>query len=649
MRCELLCFLKKNLDLNFLLDTLETNYKQHRIITNDFRIYDFLENKNIDIKFFGSFFSEQSSVSKEIYQKAKKYQKEYSKIFQNLIINEMEIFRGIEFQLLLQLILIIKAQILLEDKKDTVFIFNRFSPAYFAIIKNAACLNYIVENRIGIIEKNKIEYFGSKFQIGSDNFENISKKIRINFISSYFGKTFSKNNFKSQSQLFFKVLLFLIRKNLGRIIYKNYSASIEKFLKKLDGKLKKSVFNNQAQCAIFISATRLDLYLRPIVPVLKKLETEKIPYQIIVGDMATGLALSKEGFSFINLFEEINILSDMLKNDKESIFEKRIQEISKSRTIMGFNELLPDLLNKTYRSIATIIILEHIIEKMNLKSIITTPTGQLYENLAIEVAKKFKITSFSFVPSPSDPYAVFADWFHADKLFVDGIQGVELLTELGYDKNKTIISGSTKFDYLKTLSSQRSKRVLEKNHNIDSEKKLISIILSRWRKNDEIWVSKFIDFCNKNNFEVVIKIHPYYKLNQMDRNKNFIQTVEKNCKNLKFLITFDIDAPILLSASDLVITEQSTLGLEAIFLEKNLIMVKFADFEMDRAVRFYEYDAALSLEKYSDLEKVIFEIFFEKKHIKSLKNGRNKVIKRYNFQNDGKATERVYKELIVNL
>ena len=45
MRCELLCFIKKNFDLNFLLDTLETNYKQHRIITNDFGIYDFLENK----------------------------------------------------------------------------------------------------------------------------------------------------------------------------------------------------------------------------------------------------------------------------------------------------------------------------------------------------------------------------------------------------------------------------------------------------------------------------------------------------------------------------------------------------------------------------------------------------------------------------
>jgi len=123
--------------------------------------------------------------------------------------------------------------------------------------------------------------------------------------------------------------------------------------------------------------------------------------------------------------------------------------------------------------------------------------------------------------------------------------------------------------------------------------------------------------------------------------------LEKNCKNLKFLITFDIDTSFLLSASDLVITEQSTLGLDAIILEKNLIMVKFADFEMDRAVRFYEYGAALRLEKYSDLEKVIFEIFSKKKHANSLKIGRDRVIERYNFQNDGKAAERVYNALMM--
>jgi len=68
---------------------------------------------------------------------------------------------------------------------------------------------------------------------------------------------------------------------------------------------------------------------------------------------------------------------------------------------------------------------------------------------------------------------------------------------------------------------------------------------------------------------------------------------------------------------------------------------------MNRAVRFYEYGATLRLEKYSDLEKVVFEIFSEKKHTNSLKIGRDRVIELYNFQNDGKATERVYNALVM--
>ena len=108
----------------------------------------------------------------------------------------------------------------------------------------------------------------------------------------------------------------------------------------------------------------------------------------------------------------------------------------------------------------------------------------------------------------------------------------------------------------------------------------------------------------------------------------------------------DIDVPILLSASDLVITEQSTLGLDAIILEKDLIMVKFSDFNMDKAVKFYEFGAAIQIMNYSVLEKTILEIFEGKKYVKELEEGREKVIEWYNFGNDGNASERIYEFLM---
>jgi hypothetical protein len=649
MECKIFCFVKKKIDVDFLIDELNANYRNYRIIANDFQIIDRLEKENFNVKSFGSYFPENKNITKQIYQKAKKYQEEYREVFKNIRIDTVEIFKGIEYNLLLQLILISKVNVLLEKNIDTILIFNRFSPAYYAMIKNANDLGYLTNNEINLLEKNKIKKLNVDTQIEEKSLEKISKNMTMNFISSYFTKSFSLNNFKEQTKLILKIGIFLIQKKMNSKIYKSDSESIKKFLSKLDNKLKPPIFSSQSKIALFISATRLDLYLQPIIPVLKKFDSKNEPFQIIAGDLATGMALSKEGFSCLNIFEEINILIDILKKDQKNQFFNEINKICKNELLFGFNELKHDLINKIYRTISIVIILQHVIQKMKLKSIIVSPTGQIFDNISLEIVKKLNINSFSFVPSPSDPYPVFADWFHAKKLFVDGKQGMELLNELNYDPKKTIITGSTKFDHLKTLDSINSKKILEKEHKIDSSKKLITLVLSRWRKNDELWITKIINFCNNNNFEIIIKIHPYYKLNQIDTNEKYIKILQENCKNKKFLISIDIDIPILLSASDLVITEQSTLGLDAIVLEKNLIMVKFSDFNMDKAVKFYEFGAAIQIMNYSVLEDTILEIFEGKKYVKELEKGREKVIEQYNFRNDGNASERIYQFLMEEL
>ena len=81
-------------------------------------------------------------------------------------------------------------------------------------------------------------------------------------------------------------------------------------------------------------------------------------------------------------------------------------------------------------------------------------------------------------------------------------------------------------------------------------------------------------------------------------------------------------------------------------LEKDLIMVKFSDFNMDKAVKFYEFEAAIQIMDYSILEKTILEIFEGKKHVKELEKGREKVVEYYNFGNDGNASERIYQYLM---
>ena len=103
----------------------------------------------------------------------------------------------------------------------------------------------------------------------------------------------------------------------------------------------------------------------------------------------------------------------------------------------------------------------------------------------------------------------------------------------------------------------------------------------------------------------------------------------------------------MLSAADIVITDWSSVGFEAILLDKPLIQANFGKKKIDKYVRYYDYGASLYFENYDLFEKSISSIIKEKKYLEELKIGRQKIIKKYIFRNDGKASERIFEKLIM--
>ena len=204
-----------------------------------------------------------------------------------------------------------------------------------------------------------------------------------------------------------------------------------------------------------------------------------------------------------------------------------------------------------------------------------------------------------------------------------------------------MITGNPRYDFIKSSNQVKAREVLENSHHISSKNKLIVIAMSRWHKNDENWISKFIKFCNKNDFEIVIKIHPRYKRG-FEESENKIQFIKKACQNEKFHLTYDVDLSLLLSGSDVVISDYSNVGVEAILLNKSVVNVNFIKEELGKAQNYHEYGAVLYVEEYDKLENLITGILLKNEYIEELKKGRQKIIDLYNFNNDGNATQRIF-------
>lgn len=641
MQCQLLFFEKKN-DWSNIDKHLKNILEPYQIVTDNYSLNEFLQQCGKNSRTLRDIFPEEGDITYEVYKASKKIQQQYKKYFQNVAFDGIEIFDGIENQLLDQIILLEKTRKILEEKKNTIFIFEGFSFTYYAIKKLANEMKYDSDLVINILRKNGIKRLKPTKNYNMFNLKNILYLVE----SPYFTQL--------KKTVVLKIILFAILRVIPKIrsMPKDFRGIFHEYLIELILKhvIDEKIAINSAynlDCIFFLTTNKEDLYLKSIYPIFDKFKQENIDYQTFVIDLITHGVLSKMKVPFVNLFLEINSLSHLIRSTREGKrIRKEVEYVAENNnlSLLHNGQISGFIINEIYRSAAIMRICGHIFERMKLKSIVIATDGVMYGNSVTSVSRKQNIPSF-FVPSTiinSNP--LHSNWYHADKICLYGLQGVDALTELGYDKNRLILTGNPKYDKFKKLDYKKSRKILEEYH-IDEKKKLVVVGMARWHDGDEVWMSELVKFCNKNDFEIVIKIHPMYKEMLNEESEKKILTISKNCQNMRFFIIYDIDLHILLAAADLVITDYSNVGAEAILLDKSLVTVNFVKESFEKDQRYHEYGAAIYTEEYQELEKFILEIFIENKHIKELEVGRKIAADKYNYHNDGKAAERIFELL----
>ena len=366
----------------------------YRIITNHVELNNLLKNELIDSNLISDIKLDSNNTEKIIYEESKILQKNYEKIFENISYRNVKPYDGIKFLLLPKLMSIIKSKKILEDKKNTIFIFESFSELYFSILKMAMEIGYDVKFEVEIIKKNQIKIL-KKDKLNSKSNTKISFNRTLDFVKTSSEEKFSKSQLQTFTRFYKKIFSLIIQILQIKIISFFGKNPEELILKKINRKI--STNNKfEAEYCFFITASRKDLYLNPWKPIFEEFSIKKKPFQIITTDLATSLSLYQEKIHHLNLFEEVNILGKYIRSRDGKIIEKEIKStISTNLSLIGIDELYADLINKLYRSIALIIICDHIFKKNSFKAIIAAADGEMLENIAISVARNYSVPSFS--------------------------------------------------------------------------------------------------------------------------------------------------------------------------------------------------------------------------------------------------------------
>jgi hypothetical protein len=635
-KCRIIIYFANKTNTDFLKSYLNKIPNSQDIVTNDILIRDLLKN-NSNIKLINEIIPDFGPISFEVYDKVKEKFSKFERILSNIIIDNIEVIKGLDYYILKQLLIFSTFERILESKKDQIFLLEGFHPVYELLPGLLKNMKYEFKN-IELIMDDKIKDCTEKDLLELK--KNISKNKISKFLRSLKG---NKKNVIGSKKFVKKIIIYGINLIRQKTINSN-SQKIEKdIIKNIESKIKNY---GEVQFFFLITATRLDMYLRSWNPVLMKLKMENIPFVVITSDLATTISLENEKIKHVSIFQEVNMLKNILKSNKQGIeLKEKLIKIKKELPI-EYNNLLNDIEDKLFRTLALGKILNQLLKQNQTKGVISMQDGEMLESVGSQIAKTKNIDSYTMLTTTYGEVPIFMDCFHSDKIFVYGTHGKKILENLKYNSTQIFLTGNPKYDYISKMEVNESKKWLEEKYNIKTEIKIITIGMSRWHDKDHEWIKKLIHFCNKNNYFLVIKVHPLYKTTSTEKSDINIQKIKNECSMAKILILYDTNIEELLAASDLIITDYSNFGIEAMLMNKPIISFNFTKEDWgDHPQRLDQLNAATYIDQYEELEKEINNIFENYNKGYSLKENNIEIIRKFNFENDGNACNRIYRYL----
>lgn len=324
------------------------------------------------------------------------------------------------------------------------------------------------------------------------------------------------------------------------------------------------------------------------------------------------------------VYQGIQIWS-LVKERLEYLFLNRFPELIKNM------EIFKCMLDK--ENIDMIVVAYDVVEFE--KTLVTVGNQKGVPSLIIQHG--LPVGSHAFVP------------VSASHIAVGGPADKDWLINYGVDTYEPVVTGIPRYDILLEKNNRISnnfKKKLCDQLNLDFNKKLIvfaaegglskvsfpNFHFSLKQHNDMIYqIIKAIDHIQ--NAQLIIKLHPGYSKNKLYDMLNL--RFKENVKVIE-----NVDMISLLSCCDVLIHAVSTVGLEAIILNKPVISV---DMRKDLVYRnpFRNCNATIFVSKQELLVPAIKDALYDKQVQKELENNSKKFVYEHAYEQDGKATERV--------
>lgn len=268
-------------------------------------------------------------------------------------------------------------------------------------------------------------------------------------------------------------------------------------------------------------------------------------------------------------------------------------------------------------------------------AVVTVPESTMFAKTGALLAKRNHIPSLSFYQLVR-VHAWYEDSY-ADRILLYGSHGYDAMIKNGFSPDRLAVVGNPRYDdWLKT-DSHADRETICRELQIPDDRKIITIASHLAWVGTRTWVEEvvhaFAEHRQEWRYALIVKPHPG------DLMEDYLTILNAIKPSDVHLADKNLDIRTLVNASDVVMTDVSTVGVEAIVLGKPLICLNLTG-ASQHLLRYDEEGGAVLVTQTDHIWDAIQDVLYDEATKEKLACERRKGIGRFAFRNDGQSSAR---------
>jgi len=381
------------------------------------------------------------------------------------------------------------------------------------------------------------------------------------------------------------------------------------------------------------------LYARPAVAIIHECLRNSLKSDVATDDPASVPIFQRNAidYSVLPILKAsylIKILPVFYRLRKHARNRLNAESDDFSEAYLCMKALMADLFLLCYLGISSIDFVDRMIKVSSSDIMCLMPDDFFLQQMAAALAKKHNIPTLSCSAAIETGNAL-AQMKHlrVDKKAAMGEIIRNLYVQSGVEPERIVVTGVAHFDQLFNRNKEQDKQVLARG-SIDPDKKAILFTTDNitFSETKEMLAGVISAVLKMNDMQLVIKVHPR-------EDTEPYQEMAEEYRDSRIHVVKDTDLYALISSCELLVTKFSTTALEAMMIDKPVVTINLSG--QPTPVPYAEEGATLGAYRYEGIEQAILKALYDEETRDKLKAGRDKFVRRWAGEPDGKAAQRI--------